>query len=1422
MGGELCRVDFKIYFEPKIFNRDSISTTETKSAIKQLLGSILFCRDKINPVTSLLWGPGLRDRLFEMVRPVDWNREQPQPANLKCTLFRYQRRALDWMLWRESFTAGSNVESLHAPDVGSLKSQLPEQSILWQPIELPSGHELYFNPEDKELSLQLPNSRAEEQVAGGLLCEEMGLGKTVEIIAVALSNPPLPAAERMKIADGVEIDVLDSSSLKGAFPGGTLIVCPPSLLEQWHEEFERHTGGALTVSLYRGMSGLAAVARESGGKKKTQAQREMELYERMRSGDDRPSYSPAQEAVEAVHHLLAADVVITTFDVLKNEVYFQGQTRSMRHAKKYPVPVCPLLQIRWQRLVTDEAQMVGPFGSVGAMVEQMFADIRWGVTGTPVGRQELGDIRSLLHCLQHPVFSRSSAWRALVSDSILPERSSWKVLQDTLRPLMWRNDKTVVALEHHLPKRSLKVVKLDFKIGEHEFYHDLVENVRTARDTLRSAGPVDVPPPTGTTSKKLKHTKRKCTAEDQSLDSLSELRLCCLHPQLTQQWKKCNQSDLQATTGGTLSMDEILKRLIDKAQGDLQDIERSICSHLNTLAMVVLGVVSSSHEDDDGCDRVVQPQTAAPAKRRKISKKGDAISRHAALQEALGLLEQSFCVFDKGIMGYSRTMETLSDLPEPPPLPQASVVAWKKIQICNNTQLASVYQELGRAEDASRLNDKSQKHMKDLLEQCHCEVSQAMSKFESVQSLILAGQAKFEEQHGSSKQLGFPSTWSQTPSSSKKWLDDLEKAFHDAKRLEQQELDDDEGNTKRMLGTKVQSELGDVERELQSELSKLDHYVTYVKTREASKRLEQDLQSCTDCSVNKVDPQVRVMGQYLKLLSPFRAGTLYFNWQWILPDPKVLMGHEMGAEKEEEEGEETKKKGMTEPDLRKEESFVPAQEWRGKKIGYAFKLGEHGLGYYADARAHQKRVIDGESFKQCRLQLLRALVDQERKLQKVSMPADASVFQVAGLTATEMKLESVRTQIQLVRLLRELHVAEANVRLKSALFHDLDAELAAAASDAPEKVRSKEALKKRIQSHLHDAYALVGRVSFLKTKLAETTATQEAALEEVTAAAVIEVDDGSLEQAEALAVPQAPGCRPESAHGIECPICLNTIIDDIYLFTGCGHAFCKLCSSKLIESGGICAVCRCRVTLKHVQRVAVAVNKSNALPVAATDPEAEEKYADIKVAGDWSSKFEALIRRILFLKKSVPDEKCLVFSQWPEALKLMSLGLKANGVQHTLLLGGGKRAEEAVKEFHKEDICVFLLAQKAGGQGLTLVRANHVFLLEPALDPAVEQQAIARVHRIGQTRPVTVTRLLLRGSIEEAVLAVQESKQRLFDDDGEAGDLAAVDGQVGYECIGREELEGLLEAVVLQHEQLDDCEQACVEVCDDQASLVIT
>lgn len=89
------------------------------------------------------------------------------------------------------------------------------------------------------------------------------------------------------------------------------------------------------------------------------------------------TYSSSTEADLVSARLTAADVVLTSLDVLQRDVHYQPLQRSLRIAKRYPVPESPLTTISWWRLVLDEAQMVGPMSAAGTMVARVRAKNRW-------------------------------------------------------------------------------------------------------------------------------------------------------------------------------------------------------------------------------------------------------------------------------------------------------------------------------------------------------------------------------------------------------------------------------------------------------------------------------------------------------------------------------------------------------------------------------------------------------------------------------------------------------------------------------------------------------------------------------------------------------------------------------------------------------------------------------------------------------------------------------------------------------------------------------------------------------------------------------------------------------------------------------------------------------------------------------------
>jgi SNF2 family DNA or RNA helicase len=121
-----------------------------------------------------------------------------------------------------------------------------------------------------------------------------------------------------------------------------------------------------------------------------------------------------------------------------------------------------------------------------------------------------------------------------------------------------------------------------------------------------------------------------------------------------------------------------------------------------------------------------------------------------------------------------------------------------------------------------------------------------------------------------------------------------------------------------------------------------------------------------------------------------------------------------------------------------------------------------------------------------------------------------------------------------------------------------------------------------------------------------------------------------------------------------------------------------------------------------------------------------------------------------------------VFSQFTSFLDIVEDDLRAHGVGVVRLDGSTTRRADVVEAFRRGQDPVFLISLKAGGVGLTLTEADYVFLLDPWWNPAAEQQAIDRTHRIGQDRPVTVYRLIAAGTIEEKVVELQRRKARLI------------------------------------------------------------
>lgn len=149
---------------------------------------------------------------------------------------------------------------------------------------------------------------------------------------------------------------------------------------------------------------------------------------------------------------------------------------------------------------------------------------------------------------------------------------------------------------------------------------------------------------------------------------------------------------------------------------------------------------------------------------------------------------------------------------------------------------------------------------------------------------------------------------------------------------------------------------------------------------------------------------------------------------------------------------------------------------------------------------------------------------------------------------------------------------------------------------------------------------------------------------------------------------------------------------------------------------------------------------------------------------DSSVKINELIREV---KENAGNHKLLIFSQFTQMLHLIREQFEAAGIEYCYLDGStslNKRQEEVERFQQNDTIKAFLISLKAGGVGLNLTTADYVYIVDPWWNPAAEQQAIDRAHRIGQQRKVFAYKMICKDSVEERILQLQQRKKNLADD----------------------------------------------------------
>ena len=457
------------------------------------------------------WSPRQFYDSVHVPESADTTAEKIKFPGMECDLFPFQKRAVRWLLQRE----GQEVQAdgRLAPMENLPSGGLPASFTRQQDAD---GGTYYFSHLFMTL-IRDPSQwyDAANHLRGGILAEEMGLGKTVEVTALICLNRRMAHVKA------------DPEGLKSS--GATLIITPPAILEQWKEELKKHAP-SLSVHHY---TGIKRTPSNRIGKEQTD--------------DD-----------ILMNELAGFDVVLTTYNVISREIHYAAAAprRNLRHEKRFEQRKTPLVRISWWRVCLDEAQMVESGVSHAAQVACMIPRVNaWAVTGTPL-RKNIDDLSGLFLFLHYGPYCHSNPlWKRLHS-------RFGHVLMDIIGMITLRHTKDCVRDELRLPPQKRVVITTPFTAVEEQRYEQLFREMAEDCGLDAMGGP-------------LRHDWD--LADPRTIEKmrswLTRLRQTCLHPEIAGTKRRPIAGAAPLRT-----VDDVLESMIEANEAALRSEERFLLS----------------------------------------------------------------------------------------------------------------------------------------------------------------------------------------------------------------------------------------------------------------------------------------------------------------------------------------------------------------------------------------------------------------------------------------------------------------------------------------------------------------------------------------------------------------------------------------------------------------------------------------------------------------------------------------------------------------------------------------------------------------------------------------------------------------------------------------------------------------------------
>ena len=1173
----------------------------------------------------------------------------------------------------------------------------------------------------------------------------------------------------------------------------TLIVTPTNILHQWKNEILRHSPN-LSVCIYLGMRAWNKESRRMKRIKEQKAKRKFsDLFpsdngvrtsqprkrrrlnsNRSESIIDRNDSADEQLEEPNYRNLGKYDVVLTDYSVLKAESDFSNPLKySFRRKKRHQIPDTPLLQIRWWRLILDEAQQIeSRVSKCAQMALKVSCKHKWCVTGTPIGKNGLDDLFGLIKFLGIRPFNSPITWLRTVAEPYYngDDRKLFSILQR----IMWRQAKHHVAKELNIPPRSEEFIELTFGGVEHEYYKKLHDEF----------------------TEELKNESRsQSTANGTIQQKLEVLRKACCHPQI---------SRIDGANGGLLTMEQIMAQMIadakDRKGADERDLSRAGTYYSDwliyrmehrlfddaqrselELALNAMNVLEEVYKvEQSGIDHVSTETVISEMKDESIRCDADddavEIDISSMPQIAVNL---SDCDDEK----LKLMMNDLNESSLSPVVP----LKVNKLSLIESDSDVIVAEEMKESDDRFALNPKSSLESLQQLQVNDRVAVYMLNRWQPAQIIGVAANqiivhfANFNRPHCDSMDR----------------LIDLDpniistENYNFALKQSQQQI------AKVNEGKNEQKQ---EERNAASEINISEKNETYYQWKKCEIATAHHLKYLYQRLL--ADPRkFRLSARDIDILHK-KVAVMAASFKECkhelqeMAQLKVAEYAQIIEQYEAQIDEWSKELKIAEIDklvaIRKK---LPIEQWTKKQ----FKKVHSFYDAFKKKMDEIERKLQYSCFKQ-RIEKMRAKqsiwgpkfcaiwdgINEEFRHKMSSKQRGGGVMRARWNLSDYLKNAMNNLQRRMNEIERNYRgdADAVNERLKSDEIGDLVCDYRAKWNDL-----SDITTLFRVFIQIHGDHKKLKKAREDLADNEQKLATHCAIVNDFDVArwTVVGIEDhlrnryevwkqkalGKSQQLRYLEQKHQLlmncGCRVDE----ECSICQQKMSDPV--LTPCGHLFCEDCILAWLQSvnqrshSKACPECRQRVRASEIFHVSQYLTQSQSSHLHSSidsvfgQKERERKSGshideiEIVGKGDYGTKIEALVKYICYLAVSEPHAKSLVYSQFNQLLSIIAALLHQNGISAihqsaNCKLSKREKAKRIEKFQTDESVKVLLLSLRTDSSGLTLIQSTHVFLLEPSLNEAIELQAIDRVHRVGQSRPTFVHRYFVKGTVEESVL----------------------------------------------------------------------